>query len=263
MESSNISLVIFSLLTQFPAGLVILAFASDISGNNTLKEIKSEQRVVITSLLLLAGGLAASFLHLGYPLNALHALRNIGSSWMSREIAAVSLLMALLFLSGVGMVVRIKWLNGGAIKTITTLTAIILVFIMIRLYSLPSMKFLHHPSTAIDFITVTLWGGAALFAIPEIRKQNHLITPFAIISSVLITAVMVNILIFSRFAEPSLPPVMWVIIPSLFSITISILLAGGKLKNNRELWSVIVTVTGITAITAGRFLFLNYTISVL
>lgn len=40
-------------------------------------------------------GLAASTLHLGYPLNAFHALRHLSSSWLSREIVMAGLFLAL------------------------------------------------------------------------------------------------------------------------------------------------------------------------
>lgn len=41
-------------------------------------------------------GLLASALHMGYPLNALNALRHVASSWLSREIVFASLYLAAL-----------------------------------------------------------------------------------------------------------------------------------------------------------------------
>ncbi|EFW5969122.1 dimethyl sulfoxide reductase anchor subunit [Salmonella enterica] len=46
-------------------------------------------------------GLLASALHMGYPLNALNALRHVASSWLSREIVFASLYLAAL---GLGIV---------------------------------------------------------------------------------------------------------------------------------------------------------------
>lgn len=46
-------------------------------------------------------GLLASALHMGYPLNALNALRHVASSWLSREIVFASLYLAAL---GLGVV---------------------------------------------------------------------------------------------------------------------------------------------------------------
>lgn len=45
-------------------------------------------------------GLLASALHMGYPLNALNALRHVASSWLSREIVFASLYLAALGLGG-------------------------------------------------------------------------------------------------------------------------------------------------------------------
>jgi DMSO reductase anchor subunit len=44
-------------------------------------------------------GLLASALHMGYPLNALNALRHVSSSWLSREIIFASLYLAALGLA--------------------------------------------------------------------------------------------------------------------------------------------------------------------
>ncbi|TAT62435.1 dimethyl sulfoxide reductase, partial [Enterobacter cloacae] len=44
-------------------------------------------------------GLLASALHMGYPLNALNALRHVSSSWLSREIVFASLYLAALGLA--------------------------------------------------------------------------------------------------------------------------------------------------------------------
>lgn len=87
------TLLIFTLLTQTSVGLMLLAaiygwLLKQQSGNEGLYQ-------ALRPVLLLASaasviGLAVSFLHIGYPLNALNAIRNFGTSWMAREIVLTS-----------------------------------------------------------------------------------------------------------------------------------------------------------------------------
>lgn len=56
-------------------------------------------------------GLLASALHMGYPLNALNALRHVASSWLSREIVFASLYLAAL---GLGVVLLFSENQAGS-----------------------------------------------------------------------------------------------------------------------------------------------------
>lgn len=58
-------------------------------------------------------GLLASALHMGYPLNALNALRHIASSWLSREVVFASLYLAALGLGVVLLLGRQSFLHGS------------------------------------------------------------------------------------------------------------------------------------------------------
>ena len=55
-------------------------------------------------------GLLASALHMGYPLNALNALRHVSSSWLSREIVFASLYLAAL---GLATLLMLEAASGG------------------------------------------------------------------------------------------------------------------------------------------------------
>lgn len=263
MESSNISLVIFTLLVQFAAGLTIMEYAADATGMLHGRDKKTEKRIPGAALLLMIFGLIASFTHLGYPLNAVNALSNLGSSWMSREIAVVSLMIFVLALMFSGYFLKADWLRSRSIRFISLLVAVSLIYIMIRVYSLPTMKYLRHPSLAADFIAATIWGGVTLLVIIAGRYAGRLKMHYDIISFILIAAILANSLIFSRFTGPPDSVLLWVIVPAILSMAASLYSAGRKLRNKKEFWSVIVTVTGLAAIIAGRILFLNYTFSVL
>ncbi|MCA1756991.1 MAG: dimethyl sulfoxide reductase anchor subunit [Bacteroidales bacterium] len=263
MENSNISLVIFTLLVQFAAGLIIMEYAAGAAGLLRLADEKTGKRIQGVALLLMISGLIASFTHLSYPLNAVNALSNLGSSWMSREIAAVSLLILVLALRFSGYFINADWLRGRSIRFISLLLAVSLIYVMIKVYSLPTMKYLSHPSLATDFVAVSLWGGVTLLVIIAGRYGGRLKSHYDIISFILIAAILANSVIFSRFAGSPDSFLVWVIVPAILSLSTSLFSAGVKLRNKKEFWSVIVTVTGLAVIIAGRILFLNYTYAVL
>ena len=93
------SLVFFTLASQAAAGMMIwLAFLS-VTGSRLL----IDNRVVSGLVLALSGSaMLVSLIHLGSPLKAWHAVRNLLSSWLSREILVASafcLLAGVLFIT--------------------------------------------------------------------------------------------------------------------------------------------------------------------
>jgi len=86
MDNDYLFLVFFTILCQSAAGFFILReiiiYSSGIFLNDKHLRIIT---LLITGLLVLAGIITASF-HLGQPLQAVHTLRNLKSSWLSREI---------------------------------------------------------------------------------------------------------------------------------------------------------------------------------
>lgn len=95
------ALLIFTICLQGAIGgtAMLALFYKKIS---TLGEEKTYQifklpLIVFASLSII--GLAASFAHLGTPLNALNTVRNFGSSWMSREIVFTGVFIAGVFIT--------------------------------------------------------------------------------------------------------------------------------------------------------------------
>ena len=80
-------LIIFTLLIQLSVGSTIFTTFTLIYGADNLN-VQEKWRVAIPAMMLafIAGalGLMTSTAHLGYPLNAFHALSHISSSWLSR-----------------------------------------------------------------------------------------------------------------------------------------------------------------------------------
>ena len=93
------SLVTFTLLSQAAAGIcgVLLALALRAGRTGTSAALEAVALPLLAASLLAALlGLGASFLHLGSPRNAWRALRNVRTSWLSREVLLASLFTAAL-----------------------------------------------------------------------------------------------------------------------------------------------------------------------
>lgn len=90
----EIPLLIFTLFLQGSVGVTLwLAFGEARASQSRLL-LPAAGAFVLASL-----GLLSSALHMGYPLNALNALRHVSSSWLSREIVFASLYLAALGLA--------------------------------------------------------------------------------------------------------------------------------------------------------------------
>ena len=90
----ELPLLIFTLFLQGSVGVTLwLAFGGAITPQ------RSVLFTAVGAFLLASLGLLASALHMGYPLNALNALRHVSSSWLSREIIFASLYLAALGLA--------------------------------------------------------------------------------------------------------------------------------------------------------------------
>ncbi|MDU2940225.1 MAG: DmsC/YnfH family molybdoenzyme membrane anchor subunit, partial [Enterobacteriaceae bacterium] len=94
----ELPLLLFTLLLQGSVGVTLwLALLRSRAG--------SMLPGVVIAFVMACTGLLASMLHMGYPLNALNALRHVASSWLSREVVFASLYLAVLGLSGLLMIV--------------------------------------------------------------------------------------------------------------------------------------------------------------
>lgn len=106
------SLVAFTVLTQAAVGTCafLLAFEWRAARAGAGASVEAAALPILSFALVAALlGLAASFLHLGKPRNAIRALGNLGSSWLSREI-----LLAALFSAGLAAATLFRLRPGPA-----------------------------------------------------------------------------------------------------------------------------------------------------
>lgn len=129
------ALLIFTICLQAAiGGVVMLAlFYKKISalGEEKTYQIFKLPLIVFASLSVI--GLAASFAHLGTPLNALNTIRNFGSSWMSREIVFTGLFIAAVFVT-LALALAKKRVSLGPLAA-TALIGLADIFCMAAIYT--------------------------------------------------------------------------------------------------------------------------------
>jgi len=196
MENYNISLALFTWLTQASIGVVIMrAVYMRISTDNDKRKITG-QKMLFTSLVMLVAGLLFSFAHLNYPLHAYNAINNLGSSWMSREILAEVILLTLLLLWYLVNRFKIKKLSHVILEIPVIVTGLFLVYFMIRTYMLPTLYELNHPSFPLSFISTVLLGGTSLIYFFIKKTDPFPAVKFKILFTILLYITVFNYLIF-------------------------------------------------------------------
>lgn len=151
-------------------------------------------------------GLLASMLHMGYPLNALNALRHVASSWLSREVIFASLYLAALGLSGLLMIVRKP--GSGLLLPLAALLGVIDVFCMAQIYMHASVITWKHVNTLFLFFGTSGIVGSVLVALLALKgRWSFLPRLVKIASGVVAVMVLARLLVqpmwFSAILETS------------------------------------------------------------
>jgi anaerobic dimethyl sulfoxide reductase subunit C (anchor subunit) len=156
------SLILYTLCLQSSVGIYVASRL--VLWNAESKEAR--MRFLYLALGLGIAGVLASLTHLGYPLNALKTMGNLGTSWLSREI-----LLTLLFgVTGIASVVLERQevgsretRNGWAV--LTSLAGLALIYVMSMIYRTTAFPAWTHVSTTLVFYaTAGLIGTSAVFA---------------------------------------------------------------------------------------------------
>jgi anaerobic dimethyl sulfoxide reductase subunit C (anchor subunit) len=199
------SLVFFTTISQLAAGIMIAVLPFVFAKNQKGYALLNHTALYFAAGLMLVA-LILSFFHLNNPVNAIYALKNLESSWLSREILFVSL-----FLFCLVLVILIRFFKNPEIKyyrtfiLVTTIMGIILIYTMARLYMIPTVPAWTSVSTMIAFYSTALLIGSAFMLgltyhqwikkkIRPGNKTNVLVS----ITLITMAVILINVLFFNQ-----------------------------------------------------------------
>lgn len=157
MRRGDGSLVFFTVLSQWSVGIVVCLAGIAVSGSPVPNTGSGPANPVLLALLLVVAATTASLLHLGNPLNAPKAMRNIVTSWLSREIFAIGLFTVCLLTTLVS-----GRMPGGsdtypAYQLIAcSVAGLFLVWAMARVYRIPTVPSWDSGFTLLGFLSTSL-----------------------------------------------------------------------------------------------------------
>ncbi|POP42508.1 dimethyl sulfoxide reductase [Superficieibacter electus] len=158
----ELPLLLFTLLLQSSVGVTVwLALLRSRAGTGLSG--------VVLAFVMACMGLLASMLHMGYPLNALNALRHVASSWLSREIVFASLYLAALGLSGLLMICRKPGAN--LLLMLAAVIGVIDVYCMGQIYMHTSVITWQHVNTLFLFYGTSVIVGSVLIALMALKGR--------------------------------------------------------------------------------------------
>jgi anaerobic dimethyl sulfoxide reductase subunit C (anchor subunit) len=173
MLGNEWSLVLFTILVQTAAGLVVVSETARRAGDVHSPRQLSWQ--IPGACALAALGLLVSLTHLGSPQNSVLAVANLGDSWLSREILATSVF----FLASLALA-TVRWKrperSASGLGILAACLGLADVFVMSRVYQLPAVPVWNTVATTLGFfgtmfLTGTLAAGV-LFSIQSRQAQQ-------------------------------------------------------------------------------------------
>jgi formate dehydrogenase iron-sulfur subunit len=162
LEHPHWPLVAVTLLTQAAMGMMVAAMV-----------VSADRGDMIVASLLAALALPVSLTHLGHPLRAWKALRNVRRSWLSREVVAFSLFAAACL--GTAMI------GGGTLTAIAAVCGLAGVVASGRLYVVPGRPAWHSSLTIAAFVTSGVATGPLVLAL--LVDEHRVLTRLAAIAA--------------------------------------------------------------------------------
>ena len=169
------SVIFLTTLIGAGQGLFLALFSGQLYSAVNLLPAQSSGFYVtgsIIALVLMVGGLAASFLHLGRPERAWRAASQWRTSWLSREVIILPAVMGLVFIYGVLHLIdwQPNWFHNAIpnqpaliVGAVTTLAVFALYIATGMIYA--SIKFLQEWASVLTVINYTLLGAASGFTL--------------------------------------------------------------------------------------------------
>ncbi len=166
----ELPLLIFTLCLQGSVGVTLwLALGRQYAVEGRVPA-RGALPAMVGAFVLACVGLLASALHMGYPLNALNALRHVASSWLSREIVFASLYLAAL---GLGVVLLFFRKPGWQpLLALAAAFGLVDVFCMAQVYIHASVATWQHSNTLALFFGTSGIIGSVVIALAYLRNAG-------------------------------------------------------------------------------------------
>lgn len=172
MIRQDIPLIGFTLLSQLSVGALILynliVYLPTYRNKTHLpSQFKTIPVLVFTFAVI---SVMFSVFHMGRPLKALNTLDNLSSSWLSREILMIITYLLLSGLFTLFLFIKSEWKRLGLVLlNLATVSGIVLIFTMSRIYSSLPIPVWQPIFTFLNFVATTLALGGGLMLIMQIQ----------------------------------------------------------------------------------------------
>lgn len=204
MHNTEWSLVFFTTISQLAAGIMVAVLPFVFTKNqDRYAKISHTSSYYAAGLMLVA--LILSFLHLNNPVNAIYAVSNLKTSWLSREILFVSLfLFCLIFVN------LISYFKNPGIRfyrmliLITSIIGVVMVYSMSMLYIIPTVPPWNNISTLIAFFATAFILGAVF--VMNLSKIQDITTGNKNLVMLYITIVTIALIVINKFFIPQNVP---------------------------------------------------------
>lgn len=169
-------LVIFTLFMQASVGcllVTLVCYFRVLEGGNNLQSVQFIKLPILASFVLGCVGLLGSLFHMGNPLHMFYTMLHVSTSWMSREVWATAIYMALSFFSVALLLLKQK--ANALLLLLSALAGIIYMYAMSALYANTLFNLWNGLFTYASFFgAVLLVGGvvAALLLVGSLRRDG-------------------------------------------------------------------------------------------
>lgn len=156
----DLSLVLFTVLSQMAAGATITLWLLDIRAGTVSNELG--KRIIGVIVCITGVSLLVSLTHLGEPMGAYRALAHLGNSWLSREVAFFGILIA------VQVLYYRQWQNGTQrvmTGSVAAFFAICAVLASGMVYVLPARPAWNNAGPVLFFLFTAALLGPLLIAV--------------------------------------------------------------------------------------------------
>ncbi|WP_353244116.1 DmsC/YnfH family molybdoenzyme membrane anchor subunit [Providencia sp.] len=126
-------LVIFTLFMQASVGCLVVSLLCSCRILEGSEKTQLLKKPVVASFVLGCVGLLGSLFHMGNPLHMFYTMVHVSSSWMSREVWATAIYMALLFLSTALLLLKNK--ANNALLVLSAIAGLVYMYAMSALYA--------------------------------------------------------------------------------------------------------------------------------